>query len=178
MQAGEPGSWVDLGVDASRRDTPAPAQPGIGLRPGGERPDLEEQVVGLYAALFDAVAAAAQRGDDVVVDLGLHDAYSQPRHVRRDGAARLAGLPVLFVGVRCPLDVIWQRRAQTWGQDRDTAEPGLTQAVQRWQDEVHTGHAYDLEVDTSQRTPEQCAALVLARVHEGTPGTGFWRGTD
>ena len=157
------GSWINLGVDASVRATSAAALPGIGLRPGGERPDLEERVVSLYAALFDTVAARARQGDDVAVDVGLHDSYARPRHVQRDGADRLAGLPVLFVGVRCPVDVIWRRRADTWGQDRATADPRLVLAVQRWQDDVHAGHAYDLEVDTAALTPEDCATIVLAR---------------
>jgi chloramphenicol 3-O phosphotransferase len=44
------GVWVNLGVDASTNSLPARLRPGIGLRPGGERPDLEGQVVPLYAA--------------------------------------------------------------------------------------------------------------------------------
>ena len=40
-------------------------------------------------------------------------------------------------------------------------------AVERWQDLVHAGHAYDLEVDTSVLTAAQCADVVLARVERG-----------
>ncbi len=178
MHASGQGAWINLGVDASVRTTPSAALPGIGLRPGGERPDLEDRVVSLYAALFDTVAARARHGDDVAVDVGLHESYAQRRHVQRDGADRLAGLPVLFVGVRCPLEVIWQRRAETWGQNRATADPALVQAVQRWQDDVHAGHGYDLEVDTATLTPEECAGRVLTRVNEGPPGTSFWRRTE
>src|SRR5262245_23555606 len=35
------GVWMNLGVDHFKQMTPARLQPGIGLRPGGERPDLE-----------------------------------------------------------------------------------------------------------------------------------------
>ena len=157
------------------RSTSPSSMPGIGLRPGGERPDLEERVVTLYAELFDSIAALARHGDDVAVDIGLHESYAVPRDIQRDGAQRLGGLPVLFVGVHCPLDVIWQRRAGTWGQDRAKAEPDLVHAVERWQDQVHAGHTYDLEVDTSVLTAAQCAEAVLAHVEEGPPGTGFWR---
>ncbi len=149
--------------------------PGIGLRPGGERPDLEAGVVTLYAELFDSIASLARTGRDVAVDMGLHESYAVRRHIQREGAHRLEGLPVLFVGVRCPLDVIWRRRAATWGQDRATAEPDLVHAVERWQDQVHAGHAYDLDIDTSVFTAAQCADAVLARVDAGLPGTGFWR---
>jgi chloramphenicol 3-O phosphotransferase len=176
MEASERRLWANLGVDSSVRATPEAARPGIGLRPGGERPDLEDRVVALYAELFDAVAGHARRGGDVVVDVGLHESYARPRHIQRDAAARLAGLPVLFVAVRCPLDVIWQRRAETWGQHWPAAPADLRQAVQRWQDDVHDGHVYDLEVDTGELTPEECARHVLARIDNGPPGTAFWQG--
>lgn len=35
------GVWMNLGVDWFKQMTPNRYQPGIGLRPGGERPDLE-----------------------------------------------------------------------------------------------------------------------------------------
>ena len=43
IQATFDGVWMNLGVDVfARHVTPPRCQPGIGLRPGGERPDLEE----------------------------------------------------------------------------------------------------------------------------------------
>lgn len=45
------GVWINLGVDVYEQATPARYRPGIGLRPGGERPGLEALVPGLYAAL-------------------------------------------------------------------------------------------------------------------------------
>jgi chloramphenicol 3-O phosphotransferase len=164
-----------LGVDASVRSTPQRLRPGIGLRPGGERPDLEPAVAVLYAALFDAVAAHARLGLDVVVDVGLHEWYAAPLAVRAGCARRLQGLPVLFVGVRCPLDVIWQRRRDSWDQDPATADAALRAAVQRWQDAVHAGMPYDLEVDTSVTDPAGCAERIARRVVEGPPGTALER---
>jgi chloramphenicol 3-O phosphotransferase len=35
------GVWMNLGMDRLMQMTPDRYQPGIGLRPGGERPDLE-----------------------------------------------------------------------------------------------------------------------------------------
>jgi chloramphenicol 3-O phosphotransferase len=92
--------WVNLGVDVSLQATPERYRPGIGLRPGGERPDLEPLVVALYLALYDSIAAHAERGLDVVVDVGRHDSYSVPLRILPTVAARLAAFPVLFVGVR------------------------------------------------------------------------------
>jgi chloramphenicol 3-O phosphotransferase len=42
------GVWMNLGVDHFKAMTPKTYQPGIGLRPGGERPDLEPLVASLY----------------------------------------------------------------------------------------------------------------------------------
>jgi chloramphenicol 3-O phosphotransferase len=166
--------WVTLGVDASVAGTPAALLPGLGLRPGGERPDLEPVVLRLAAALFDAIAGHARQGFAVVADLGLHDAYATPLDLHGVARRHLAGLSVLFVGVHCGLDTIWQRRAATWGQLRDDADGDLVDAVERWQEAVHAGHTYDIEVDTSTATPEACAARVLARLAGGPPGSGFW----
>jgi chloramphenicol 3-O phosphotransferase len=169
IQEGSPGTWVNLGVDASMGSIPERLQPGIGLRPGGERPDLEELVVALYAALYESIAAHARMGLNVVVDTGHHESYSRPLHLA-DCAKRLVGLPVLWVGVRCPIEVIWQRREASWGQRREEAGPELIAAVQAWQQEVHAHRPYDLELDTSRHSPGECARIVAARLAEGPPG--------
>ncbi len=169
------GTWVNLGVDASVKSLPERLRPGIGLRPGGERPDLEEVVVVLYAALYESIAAHARLGVNVVVDVGHHEWYSQPRQILRDCARRLTGLPVLFVGVRCRIDVIWQRREQSWGQTLGTADEELSAAVERWQHAVHAHGGYDLEIDTSVLTPPQCVRVLASRLGEGPPGTAFER---
>ena len=87
------GPWMNLGVDVFVRGvTPERYRPGIGLRPGGERPDLEPLLPIFYAALYESVAAHSRLGLDVVVDVGHHDAYSQPLGILPDVAARLDGL--------------------------------------------------------------------------------------
>lgn len=173
LQARRPELWVNLGVDASQRTLPERAQPGIGLRPGGARPDLEPLVATLYAALFDAVAAHARAGLHVVVDVGLHDDYAEALHVVPDAARRLHGLSVLLVGVRCPVEVIWERRRVTWGQAVESADDELLAAVERWERAVHGGVPYDLEVDTSSASPEECADAIADRLGR-SPGTALW----
>ncbi len=110
LQQSVAGRWINLGVDAQNRTLPDALRPGIGLRPGGERPDLEPVVVGLYLALYDTIAAHAAQGFDVVVDVGHHDAYSRSLGILPQCARRLSGFDVLFVGVKCPLDQIMARR--------------------------------------------------------------------
>jgi chloramphenicol 3-O phosphotransferase len=175
LQEHGPGVWVNLGVDSSVRSLPHQFFPGIGLRPGGERPDLEDLVLLSYMALYESVAAHARLGLHVVVDVCQHESYSKPLHVRRQSAQRLEGLAVLCVGVRCPLELIWLRRKNTWGQPFSTASKELQEAVVRWQEAVHAHMTYDLEVDTSSLSSGECADLIASRLSAGPPGNAFHR---
>jgi chloramphenicol 3-O phosphotransferase len=169
------GVWMNLGVDAFKRMTPARYQPGIGLRPGGERPDLEPLVGILYRAMYDSIAAHSRLGVDVVADTGHHDSYSAPRDILRACARRLEGLPVLFVGVRCPLDVVRERRRATWGGVGYQEGGSVADPVRRWDEAVHTPGIYDLEVDTSLLRPRECADLIAARLRDGPAPEAFAR---
>ena len=152
------GIWMNLGVDTIMEATPKRYLPGIGLRPGGERPDLEPFVTQGYAALFESIAAHSRLGLNVVSDLGIHDTYSEPLGILADAARRLGGLPVLFVGVICPIEAIMARRnADPKGY---VAGDGVPEPVRRWQEAVHQPGIYDLEVDTFAMSPEQCAESI------------------
>lgn len=166
------GIWMNLGVDRFKQMTPERYQPGIGLRPGGERPDLEPLVVVLYGAMYEAIAAHSRLGPNVVVDVGHHDAYSVPRGILPDCARRLIGLPVLFVGVRCPIEVVLERRRATWGNADNSSAP---KPVSLWQQAVHMPGIYDLEVDTSVLSPEACADVIRQRLDNGPPPSAFQR---
>jgi chloramphenicol 3-O phosphotransferase len=171
-----PGPWMNLGVDVfSRHVTPARYRPGMGLRPGEESHELAPLVPVLYAALYESIAAHSRSGLNVVVDVGHHD-----EKILADCARRLSGLPVLFVGVRCPIDVVMERR-NTGQPGREgeyatgTAAEPIPPPVQRWQDKVHLPGIYDLEVDSSLLSPEQCAELIRRRLEEGPPPSAFRR---
>ena len=172
---------MNLGVDAwVMHVTPERLRPGIGLRPGGERPDLEPFVQASYAALYDSVAAHARQGLNVVVDAGHHERYSRQLTILPDCASRLRGLRVLFVGVRCPLDVIIERRnAGQPGREgtylkAHAGEP-VPAPILAWQEAVHEHGAYDLEVDTSLLSPEECAEAIRRRLKNGPAGIAFGR---
>ena len=168
MQDKLTGNWINLGVDVASMALPPALRPGIGLRPGGERPDLEPHIPSLYFALYDSIAAHARLGFDVVADLGHHDSYSRSLGILPDCARRLAGLGVLFVGVRCPLDVIMARRnADPQGGFYASGE-GVPEPVQRWQDAVHMPGIYDLELDTSLLDADQCV-LEIANALAAAP---------
>ena len=179
-----PGIWMNLGVDAHIQCTPLAFRPGVGLR--AQRPEwataapgrvpmkvLEECVPVLYAALYESVAAHARLGLNVVMDVGHHEAYSQPLRILSDCARRLAGLPVLFVGVRCPIDVLWARREATWGQVREEVDDGVRGSVNLGVEAVHAHGDYDLEVDTSELRPGECAERIRERLEKGRPVSRF-----
>lgn len=163
------GVWMNLGVDAYELATPQRYRPGIGLRPGGERPDLESIVPRLYAALYETIAAHSKLGLNVVTDVGHHGFYSKPLNILADCAQRLEGFPVLFVGVRCPLHEIMKRRSHS-EPERDgqylvgTVDDPVPLPVRRWQSAVHEPGIYDLEVDTSVLTPQECAQAIHERL--------------
>ncbi|ODT14162.1 MAG: chloramphenicol phosphotransferase [Kaistia sp. SCN 65-12] len=176
------GPWMNFGVDAYvDAVTPERYRPGIGLRPGGERPDLEAEIPRFYAALYEAIAAHSRLGLGVVADVGHHDSYSRPLGILPDCARRLAGLPVLFVGVHCPIDVIMERRNRGEAGRKGyyavgTREEPIPAPVRRWQDEVHRPGIYDLELDTSISSPAECAALIRQQLGRKASGpTAFER---
>jgi chloramphenicol 3-O phosphotransferase len=168
------GPWMNLGVDVFVREvTPKRYRPGMGLRPGEQGHELAPLVPVFYAALYDSIAAHSRSGLNVVVDVGHHD----PK-ILADSARRLAGLPVLFVGVRCPIEIVMQRRnAGQAGRERHYAVGSETEPipapVERWQREVHIPGIYDVEVDTSLQTPGQCAAVIRRRLEDGASPTAF-----
>lgn len=153
-----PGIWLNLGVDVMMRALPEALLPGIGLRPGGERPDLEPHILSLYRALFQSIAAHARQGLDVVADLGLHEDYSADLPVFAVAAEALAELSPLLVGVSCDLEEIMRRRnadPQGLYLGGETAPP----PVLRWQ-AIHTGRDYDLKLDMGQLSSEEGAHRV------------------
>lgn len=169
------GPWMNLGVDVFKeRIIPQRYSPAIGLRPGGEAPNLEPLIVVLYAAMYESIAIHSQLGLNVVVDVGHHDNYSIPRGILVDSAQRLNGLPVLFVGVRCPIETIMERRRKTWENGASADEPALD-LIQLWQQEVHDPGIYDLEVDTSLLSPEECAEKIQRWLEDEMRPSAFER---
>lgn len=156
------------------RATPPELLPGIGLRPGGERPDLEPSVVAGFATLYDSVAAHSREGSNVVVDVGHHDSYSRPLGILRASAERLRGLPAWLVGVRCPLETVLERRAES-GYLATSTTGEAPEPILRWQAEVHRPGIYDLEVDTAVLDPAAAAAVILQHVESGPPPSAFTR---
>ncbi|MDE3000267.1 MAG: chloramphenicol phosphotransferase [Gemmatimonadota bacterium] len=178
--------WMNLGADRYIRITPEQYRPGIGLRPAGiermeERPFarremIEALVPTMYAAMYESIAAHSRQGLNVVVDAGHHGDYDIPMGILYDCARRMEGLPVWFVGVRCPVEIVWERRRNTWLREEqipdDTPPP---YSVHRWDREVHNPGIYDLQVDTSKMRPEECGREILKHLKHGPRPAAFKR---
>ncbi|WP_175639095.1 chloramphenicol phosphotransferase CPT family protein [Metabacillus schmidteae] len=166
------GVWMNLGVDQMMKMTPDAYQPSIGLRPGGERPDLEPVIERLYIVLYESIASFSRAGLNIVVDVGHHDGYSNSLGILKKCALILKEFPVYFIGVRCPIEEIMERRRMTWNMGY-TSEGEIPKPVQLWQKLVHKPGIYDLEVDTSILSPEDCANLIKLRIKHGPLPTSF-----
>lgn len=77
----------------------------------------------------------------------------------RETADALGDTPVLFVGVRCPLDVLEERERTRGDRGRGTARKQFPL--------VHRHGRYDVEIDTSTTTPERAAAIIAELVMNG-----------
>ncbi|WP_208591067.1 chloramphenicol phosphotransferase CPT family protein [Gracilibacillus suaedae] len=166
------GVWMNIGVDQFMKMTPDRFQPGIGLRPGGERPDLEPYIDTMYQAMYEAIAAFSRLGLNVVVDVGHHEGYSVPLRILQKCTKILEGFPVWFVGVHCPIETVMERRINTWnvGYNNDGTVP---KSVVLWQQLVHEPGIYDIVVDTSMHRPEECAHLIRQRLRDDQPAMAF-----
>ena len=145
-----PDDWLRLSIDDLVDALPVEGA-GIGFGEHGEV-EVGERFRELEAAWMSGVAAMAWAGARVILDdVFLGGAASQERT-----RARLEGLSVLWVGVRCDPAVAAAREAARG--DR-IAGMAASQAVA-----VHEGVSYDVEVDTSDLGPDECARAIAAHL--------------
>ena len=174
------GIWLNIGVDVYvDHITPPGLQPGIGLRPGGERPDLESFVEISYKALYQSIAIHSSLGLNVIADVCHHNNYSKPLNILPACAKILADHDVLSVGVKCPIETIMARRNEPDQHPKrnylkGTVETPVPSQVLLWE-QVHYPGIYDLEVDTSLNSPEICGGIIRDRLASETAPDAFKR---
>lgn len=143
-----PRPWLLLGVDDLIDVAPSSL---VSYGPDGEVV-FGDQWRALEAAWSRGVAAMARAGAGVIIDdVFLEGAVSQQR-----ASDYLEGLEVLWVGVRCAPEVAAAR-------ERARGDRPVGMAVGQ-AEAVHRGVTYDLVVDSSSASPEECAGAIAARV--------------
>jgi chloramphenicol 3-O phosphotransferase len=159
LQAILPGPWLSLSVDDLIEALPPSllASDGTGIAFGQQgEVDVGEGFREIEAAWMAGVAAMARAGARIIFD----DVFLSGAASQRRTRASLAGLDVLWVGVRCDPEIAAAREAARG--DRVTGMAASQAGM------VHDGVVYDIEVDTSHTEPLDCARAIAARV---TPGS-------
>lgn len=114
----------------------------------------------LFSGMHHAIAAVAVAGFNVIAD----HVFVQQGWVAE--CARLfAELPAYLIGIQCPLEVLEARECQR--KNRTLGQARIQFPV------IHKYTVYDLEVDTSLLTPDQCAARIISRLQ--SPPSAFKR---
>jgi len=162
LQGTLPDLWLEMGIDRFAYALPGRVQGQLTwpqlfryVRPDGRSDgpfSIETTPLGnrFISGLHATAAALADVGLNVIVD------HVMLERAWLEECARLwAKLDVLFVGVRCPLEVVLRRElereeARTHGQAEAQFE-----VVHRWA-------TYDIEVDTSVLTPDEAVARIMA----------------
>lgn len=151
-----PTAWLRFSIDDLVEALPASLftrSEGLTFGEDGEvRPGAEFQR--LEAAWMQGIAAMARAGASIIID----DVFLSGVAARDRWRAALAGLSVLWVGVRCDPQVAAAREQAR--QDRNVGMAAAQAQI------VHVGMQYDVEVDTTAMAPRDCAQRIAGRVTE------------
>ncbi|PVC92062.1 chloramphenicol phosphotransferase CPT [Streptomyces sp. CS014] len=154
LQAELPTPWLAAAIDAFVDSLPA------SLRSAGEGIEFAadggvtvgEEFRRLESAWREGVAATARAGANVIID----DVFLGGPASQEPWRKALAGLDVLWVGVRCESGVAEAREIA-----RGDRPKGMAAAQA---DKVHEGVSYDVEVDTTHMEFLACARTIAAHV--------------
>lgn len=134
------GNGITFGADGS-------------VHPGPEFRQLE-------SAWMRGIAAMIHAGARIIID----DVFVSGVDARNRWRTALAGVSVLWVGVRCDPSVAAERER---GRDDHIQGMATLQALM-----VHAGIEYNMEVDTTGMPALECARLIATRVGNSDPRRG------
>src|SRR6266508_4499665 len=121
---------------------------------------LARLVPAVVSGLHKSVASLARSGDNILVDHVL-----QEDEWLKECIEHWVGLDVLFVGVKCPLEVAEQR-------EKDRGDRSIGTA--RYQFErVHVHDLYDIEIDTSRLSVDECVTRIMELINNKPKESAF-----
>jgi chloramphenicol 3-O phosphotransferase len=121
----------------------------------------------LVPVMHQCIAAFVTAGANVVAEHILLN-----RAWLRDAVERLSAYNVLFVGVRCPVEELDRRE-----REREGTNPSSGQARRQFHqlEYLDVPQPYDVVVDTSLMSPEECALRIKERLEANVPTTALRR---
>lgn len=131
-------------------------------------------------ALHEWAAGASRSGCNIILD---HLMMTDPP-VLQDCIWRLKDLPVLFISLRPPFEVLKDRAATRIMDKKNPAaeffpEDAVRRAIERldrlrpwFSAAVYANDCYDLQIDTLKHNPDEVCDLIEKRLAQG-PGTAF-----
>ena len=112
----------------------------------------------LISGMHHAITAAAKRGNNIVADhVFVERAWIE------ECTQLFAEMNAYLIGIQCPLEVLEQREHDR--EDRTLGQAHLQFGM------IHKYFQYDLEVDTSKLSLEECAQKIIKRLQ--TPPLAF-----
>lgn len=105
----------------------------------------------LFSGMHHAIAAAASRGNNILAD----HVFVEKAWVD-ECAGLFAEMNAYLIGLTCSLEVLEQR-------ERDRKDRTLGQAKMQYEI-IHKYTQYDLELDTSKLTTDECAEQVIEQL--------------
>lgn len=186
--------WLHFGADIflgsliSRKfvDGGARSEEGVHMTPddpadpeGPAHLSLGTHGAGMIATLHEMAAAAVRNGQPVVMD---HVTTVSPP-ILQDCVARLKTLPVLFVALRPPQEMLAERIRgrlaeveKVLGKEHAAKNnAGTRRASEFVAREIFRHDCFDLEIDSGALSPEQVVRKILDRLESGPPGDAFQR---
>ncbi|WP_030933860.1 chloramphenicol phosphotransferase CPT [Streptomyces sp. NRRL S-646] len=154
LQAVLPEPWLVFAIDTFVESLPASMQAALVSPDGGVTVGPEFRT--LQDAWREGVAATVRAGAPVIID----DVFLGGAESQEGWRKVLAGLDVLWVGVRCEAAVAAGREIARGDRVRGMAEQQA--------ELVHRDMEYDVEVDTTRTESLECARTVAAAVLSGS----------
>lgn len=153
-----PDPWLRFSIDDLVDAMPSSlvaSSDGVGIGSDGTvRPGVAFRR--LESAWMKGMAAMIHGGAAVIID----DVFLTGIEGRQRWEEVLANLPVLWVGVHCDAEVAAHREQRRPDRVCGMAEHQATA--------VHVGITYDVAVDTTRRSAEDCARSVVQRIEADT----------
>ncbi len=117
-------------------------------------------ILNVISGMTKSLAALAKTGNNIILDHLL-----QEEGWLEDCVESWQGLDVLFIGLRCPLEVLEQR-------EKERGDRNIGNARYQF-DRVHRHNIYDLELDTSVLDVDECVNRIMLLIGEKPGETAF-----